>query len=71
MVRPLSISVLNNGGFLARRNDAGVQMSQKSLTVKPSSEKVVEDIRRATRKYFRRRIRYALCWTGCVRAQHC
>jgi transposase len=43
---------LNNGGFVAHRNDEGVQMSQKSLNRKPSSERLVKDIRRATRKHY-------------------
>jgi transposase len=43
---------LNNGGFLGLRNDEGVQMSQKSLNPKPSSERLVKDIRRAMRKHY-------------------
>jgi transposase len=43
---------LNSGGFLAHRNDEGVQMSQKSLNPKPSSERLMKDIRRATRKHY-------------------
>lgn len=37
---------------MAHRNDEGVQMSQKSLNQKPSSERLVKDIRRATRKHY-------------------
>jgi transposase len=37
---------------VAHRNDEGVQMSQKSLNQKPSSERLVKDIRRATRKHY-------------------
>jgi transposase len=43
---------LNNGGFLAHRNRQGVEMSQKSDNLKPSSERLVRDIRRATRKQY-------------------
>jgi hypothetical protein len=43
---------LNNGEFLAHRNDEGVQMSQKSLNQKPISERLVKDIRRATHKHY-------------------
>jgi hypothetical protein len=43
---------LKNGGFLAHRNHQGVEMSQKSGTAKSSSERIVKDIRRATRKQY-------------------
>jgi hypothetical protein len=42
-------SGLKNGGFLAHRNHRGVEMSQKSGITKLSSERIVKDIRRATR----------------------
>ena len=41
-----------NGGFLAHRNHRGAEMSQKSGTRKLSSERIVKDIRRATRKQY-------------------
>src|ERR1700730_17544982 len=44
--------MLKNGGFLAHRNHRGVEMSQKSGTPKLSSERIVKDIRRATRKQY-------------------
>src|ERR1700730_166171 len=44
--------MLKNGGFLAHRNHQGVEMSQKSGTPKMSSERIVKDIRRATRKQY-------------------
>jgi transposase len=47
-----SFSGLKNGGFLAHRNHRGVEMSQKSGTTKLSSERIVKDIRRATRKQY-------------------
>jgi len=43
---------LKNGGFLAHRNHQGVEMRQKSENQKPSSERIVKDIRRATRKQY-------------------
>jgi transposase len=43
---------LKKGGFLAHRNHQGVEMRQKSETQKPSSERIVKDIRRATRKQY-------------------
>jgi transposase len=43
---------LNKGGFLAHRNHQGVEMRQKSENQKPSSERIVKDIRRATRKQY-------------------
>jgi transposase len=44
--------VLKKGGFLAHRNHQGVEMRQKSESQKPSSERIVKDIRRATRKQY-------------------
>jgi transposase len=43
---------LLKGGFLAHRNRQGVKMSQKSDSPKPSSERLVRDIRRATRRHY-------------------
>jgi transposase len=43
---------LKKGGFLAHRNHQGVEMRQKSDIQKPSSERIVKDIRRATRKQY-------------------
>ena len=43
---------MNKGGFLAHRNRQGVEMRQKSEKLKESAEKVVRDIRRATRKQY-------------------
>jgi transposase len=43
---------LNNGGFLAHRIDEGTQMRQKSGGPPSSSERLVKDIRRATRKHY-------------------
>jgi len=43
---------LKKGGFLAHRHHRGVKMSQKSGTPKLSSEQVVKDIRRATRRQY-------------------
>jgi transposase len=43
---------LKKGGFLAHRNHQGVEMRQKSESQKPSSERIVKDIRRATRKQY-------------------
>src|ERR1700722_96959 len=36
------IKRLNNGGIPAHRNDEGVQLSQKSLSLKPTSERLVD-----------------------------
>jgi transposase len=44
--------MLRKGGFLVHRNDEGVQMNQKSSSASPSSEQLVKDIRRATRKQY-------------------
>jgi transposase len=46
------MSGLKKGGFLAHRNHQGVEMRQKSESQKPSSERIVKDIRRATRKQY-------------------
>jgi transposase len=43
---------LLKGGFLAHRNRQGVKMSRKSDSPKPSSERLVRDIRRATRRHY-------------------
>jgi len=42
----------SNGGFLAHRNHRGMEMSEKSGTTKLSSERIVQDIRRVTRKQY-------------------
>jgi transposase len=42
---------LRNGGFLAHRSPQGAQMRQKSGTPETPSERIVRDIRRATRKH--------------------
>src|SRR5215218_7592455 len=39
-----------NGGFLAHRNHQGVEMRQKSVHLVSPSERIVKNIRRATRK---------------------
>jgi transposase len=44
--------IRNDGGFPAHRNHQGVDMSQKSVALKSSSERIVKDIRRATRKQY-------------------
>jgi hypothetical protein len=44
------IGHIEQGGVLAHRNHQGVEMRQKSATRKEPAEKVVKDIRRATRK---------------------
>src|SRR5665811_1156263 len=41
---------LRNGGFLAHRNHQGVEMRQKSVHPESPSERIVKNIRRATRK---------------------
>ena len=41
---------LENGGFLAHRNHQGAEMRQKSVHPESSSERIVKNIRRATRK---------------------
>jgi transposase len=43
---------LSKGGFLVHRNDEGEKMNQQSSTPKLSAERVVRDIRRATRKQY-------------------
>ena len=43
---------LRKGGFLAHRNHQGVEISQKSDSPKSSSERLVRDIRRATRRQY-------------------
>jgi transposase len=43
---------LNKGGFLAHRNPYGVKMRQIAGTPREPVEKVVKDIRRATRKHY-------------------
>src|SRR6267142_570368 len=43
---------LRNGGFLAHRNPQGTKMRQKSNSTPVTSEKLVRDIRRATRKQY-------------------
>jgi transposase len=43
---------LNKGGFLAHRNDEGAKMSQKLAKPPSVSERLVRDIRRATRKQY-------------------
>jgi transposase len=39
-------------GFLAHRNDEGAKMSQKPAKPQSTSERLVRDIRRATRKHY-------------------
>src|SRR5450759_2167011 len=41
---------LSSGGFLAHRNHQGVEMRQKSVHAESPSERIVKNIRRATRK---------------------
>jgi transposase len=43
---------LRSGGFLAHRNHSGVEMRQKSGQLDSSSERLVKNIRRATRKQY-------------------
>ncbi len=43
---------MRKGGFLAHRNDEGVKISQKSSKPPSASERLVRDIRRATRKQY-------------------
>jgi len=43
-----------------------VEMSQKSDSPKPSSERLVKDIRRVTRKQYSAEKKSALCWTVCA-----
>ncbi len=42
----------DTGGFLAHRDHQGVEMRQKPGTRRSHGEKVVKDIRRATRKQY-------------------
>ena len=42
--------MLRNGGFPAHRSLHGAKMSKEPVTKKAEAEKVVKDIRRATRK---------------------
>ena len=41
-------------------------MSQKPAKPQSTSERLVRDIRRATRKHYRRKKRSALCWMACA-----
>src|SRR3954465_8778502 len=46
------IGGVRKGGFLAHRSQRGAQMRQKSGTPNGSSEQLVKNIRRATRKHY-------------------
>jgi hypothetical protein len=43
---------LNNGGFCSHRRDEGTMMKAKPLAHKAPTERIVNDIRRATRKHY-------------------